>query len=392
MRRYFLLGCLVLAGCAAGSTEIKRLSPVTRTTEAPKQCLVVSVLKDSPALKAGMTVGDVVKSVNGQIPADASALSDLVAAAPQDSNFEIQKKDGSTQTVKIHLNAGHPRLGTVCDLSGWEKLGVTVAGNESVTVFDGPFAMTASGIVDKGIVFFRVRITNNSDKALEIGPPLFKASAADGAALPVLSPKDVMCYLYGDNGAHMLALRKKHKDRLDERESLAAQGEGPDDHCPGGVQGHLSSPDPKYVEANAQYVATESLWPALYQPGAVADGLIYIKEPPGLPVTLAASVEGRKLTAQMGSAVGTEKRMKRSELAAFFEARKKGDSLRLTLRKGKVFVGKFANFDADEERVWFNTPSGGMLNSTSYSIENIRYAEPLEQVPSKPAPSPNDLN
>ena len=57
-----------------------------------------------------------------------------------------------------------------------------------------------------------------------------------------------------------------------------------------------------------------------------------------------------------------------------------------------MLVEKFTSYDADEERVWFSTPSGGMLNSTSHSIEAIQYAEPLEQLPSKPAPVTGDLN
>ena len=98
-------------------------------------------------------------------------LSDMVgAAAPADSDIEVIKKDGTSSHLKIHLNATHPRLGSVCDLAGWEKPGVTAAGNESVTVFDGPFALTASGIIDKGIVFLRVRVTNNLDKPERIEP------------------------------------------------------------------------------------------------------------------------------------------------------------------------------------------------------------------------------
>jgi hypothetical protein len=139
-------------------------------------------------------------------------------------------------------------------------------------------------------------------------------------------------------------------------------------------------------------VATESLWPNTYQPGSVADGLIYLKEPSRLPVTITASVEGRTLVARLGGAVANDKRMKRSELVQFFESQKRGSPLRLTLHKGKVFVGKFSSYDPNEERVWFDTPSGGMLNSTSYSVDYIRFAEPLEQIPPKPSPSSTDLN
>jgi hypothetical protein len=84
--------------------------------------------------------------------------------------------------------------------------------------------------------------------------------------------------------------------------------------------------------------------------------------------------------------------MKASQLRKFFEAQKKGSSMRLTLKKGKVFVGRFSSYDNIEERVWFNNPSGGLLNSTSYSLESIRSAEPLEQVPTKPGPVNDHLN
>jgi len=124
----------------------------------------------------------------------------------------------------------------------------------------------------------------------------------------------------------------------------------------------------------------------------VADGLIYLKQPSRLPVTLMANVEGRTLVAKLGGAVANEKQMRHSELIQFFESQKKGSSLRLTLHKGKVFVGKFSSYDPNEERVWFDTPSGGMLNSTSYSIDYIRYAEPLEQIPPKPTQTATDQN
>src|SRR5439155_3190765 len=182
------------------------------------------------------------------------------------------------------------------------------------------------------------------------------------------------------------------QETLDAHESIPGMATGADEHCETGAKGRLSASDPQYAEANAQYLATESLWPAAYAPGTVADGLIYLKEPSILPVTLKGSVDGRSLAVELGPPKGSQIQMKHSELVRFFQAQKKGSALRLTLRKGKVFVGKFSNYDENEERVWFSTPSSGMLNSLSYSIENIRSAEPLEQVPAKPAPVSTDLN
>ncbi len=387
-----LAALLVFSGCASSAPEIKRLSPLAKVTEAPKTCRIISVIKDSPAAKAGVAVGETLQSVNGQIPENAAALPDIITAAQESSDIEVLSMDGTSRHLRVQLNKGRPRLGTVCDLTGWDKPGVTAAGNESVTVFNGPYAMTASGIIDKGVVFLRLRVSNNTDKPLDISPKIFTAFDGGGAMLPLLSPKDVMCYLYGDKGAHLLALKKKNKDTMDGYQLLPGMTQVPEDKCDVGVTGKLATSDPQYAEANAQYLAAESLWPATYQMGTVADGLIYLKEPMLLPITLKAAVDGHSLFAKLGQAKGTDKQIKTSELIHFFETQKKGAPLRLTLKKGKVFVGKFSSYDALEERVWFDTPSGGMLNSTSFSVGNVRYVEPLDQIPSKTAPSSNDLN
>ena len=131
------------------------------------------MLKDSPADKAGIVTGDVLQSVNGQSPQDASGFADIVSTAPEDSEFKILKSSGVTQTLRIQLSKGHPRLGAVCDLSGWAKPGVTVAGNESVTIFSGPYALTVSGIIDKHLVFARLRVANDSDQPLDVSPIAF---------------------------------------------------------------------------------------------------------------------------------------------------------------------------------------------------------------------------
>lgn len=383
---------LLFSACATRGPDIRRLSPMSKPTAAPKACQIISVIKESPAEKAGIRVGETLQSVNGQVPTDAAALPNIITAAQEDSDIEVAQADGASRHVRVHLNKGRPRLGTVCDLTGWEKPGVTAAGNESVTVFHGPYALTASGIIDKSIVFLRIRLSNNTDQALEVGPKIFSLFDGAGKPLTLLSPKDVMCFLYGDKGAHLLSLKKKNKETMDGYDLLPGMVTVPEDRCEVAHVGKLATSDSQYAEANAQYIASESLWPATYQMGTVADGLLYLKEPASLPVTIQASVDGRSLIVKLGQAHATDKETKQSELIRFFESQKKGVPLRLTLKKNKVFVGKFSSYDAAEERVWFDTPSGRMLNSTSFSVGFIRYAEPLDQIPSKTAPSSNDLN
>lgn len=395
MKSHFgIILVLLVTGCASRGPEIRRLSPVSKASQAaPKICQVISVIKDSPADKNGIKVGDQILSVNGQIPQDAGALPDIITAALEDSDIEVQSPGANPRHQRVTLNKGRPRLGTVCDLTGWEKPGVTAAGNESVTVFNGPYALTTSGIVDKGIIFLRVRLSNNGDKALEIGPHHFTPFDASGKTLVLLSPKEVMCYLYGDKGAHLLSLKKKRKDTMDSYEMIpGANTTSAEDRCETGVGGKLATSDAQYAEANAQYIASESLWTSTYQSGTVADGLLYIQETSSLPITLKAAIDGHSLFAKLGQAQAVDKEKSLAELIRFFESQKKGAPLRLTLKKNKVFVGKFNSYDAAEERVWFDTPSGGMLNSTSFSVGYIRYAEPLDQIPSKTAPSANDLN
>lgn len=380
-----VVGAFLVSGCATAKTDIRRLSPLAEPSQPPRQCRIVSVLQDSPAQKAGIQVEDVVQSVNGVVPTGASHVSDLIHQSPADAELAVAGPAGTVRLVKVRLNSSRPRLGAVCDLTGWRKSGVTAAGNESLTVFNGPYALTASGILDKGLVFLRVRVTNNSEKPLQVGPELFSAEDGRRTPAPVLSPKQVMCMLYGEKGAHLLALKKRRRETLDP-DTFSSLERSPEGSC-AGVMGRLTHADPQYAEANAEYVAVESLWPSAYKPGGVADGLIYLAEPVALPVTLSAAIEGHAMSVQLGAPKASQNEMRSSDLVRFFESQKKGAPLRLTLRKGRVFVGKFSSYDSIDEKVWFDTPSGGMLRSTSFPVTSIRTAEPLEQMPAKPTVS-----
>jgi len=182
-----MAGLLVLLGaCATPPSPVRRLSPVFQASQVPAQCKLASVMPDSPAQKAGLQPGDVIQKVNGAAPANASTLADLVNGSGEEMATDVLTASGTERHVTVHLNASRPRLGAVCDLTGWRKSGVTSAGNESETVFDGPYAVTTSGIIDKGLVFMRVRVTNNADKPLTVSPELFSMQDGHGAPVKVL--------------------------------------------------------------------------------------------------------------------------------------------------------------------------------------------------------------
>ena len=88
MRLRLLLLLVPLAACLQAADEVERLSPVPIVSHIPGQCQVVSVLKESSAEKAGIRPGDVLQSVNGLSPQDASGFADMVSAAPTDSEEE----------------------------------------------------------------------------------------------------------------------------------------------------------------------------------------------------------------------------------------------------------------------------------------------------------------
>ncbi len=383
--------CLAGPARARKEPEVRRLSPQAEASSLPKECRIITILRDSPAQKAGLVVGQTIHSVNGSLPADASQVNELITKSPEEASLGIAESSGTQRQVKVHLNKDRPRLGAVCDLTGWRKSGISSAGNESVTIFQGPYALTLSGILDKGLAFLRVRITNNSDHSLSVDGRLFTVADGHGNPLAVMTPLEVMCYLYGDKGAQLLRLKKRKKDTLDMDTAPREETFG-EASCAGTARGRLSGESAQYGEANAVYVAEESLWPTTLATGQTADGLIYVAEPSALPLSIKALVDGHTLSASFALPQASDKRMKQSEVIRFLEAQKRGIALRLTLKKGKVFVGKFSSWDPTEERAWFDTPSGGLLNSTSYPLTSILSVEAFEPVPAKPAPVSSEFN
>lgn len=383
-----LISAFCFAGCSTATVPIRRLSPLAETSSAPGQCRLVTVVSGLPAEKAGLREGDVIEKINGVIPQDAAAVTDLISKSPDTVTLQfLPGTTGASKTVSMTLNKSKPRLGAMCDLSGWRKSGVTAAGNESVTIYSGAYAATFSGIIDKGLVFLRVRAANNSSRESAIGPADFKAKDSTGADLRILTPHEVICYLYGDKGAHLLALKRQKVRSLDKDTAPAADAE-PEVACdPGTGKGTAAGMDLQYAEANAEYIATESLWAGPVKPGLSADGLIYLRETSSLPITLSTIWEGHRFSAQLGSPQAQTTVMAEGDLVHFFEKQTRGTAMRLTLKKGKVFVGKFASWDGENERVWFDTPASGLFNTTSYPLVAIRAAEVLEQIPAKAVPT-----
>lgn len=379
---------LLLHGCTTGTVPIRRLSPLHESAAvAPKSCVLVSIVDGSPAQKAGLREGDTILSVNGTAPTDASLVTDLIASSPDNAELSVLSAGYKTpQNVKVVLNKERPRLGAMCDLTGWHKTGVTPAGNESLTVFNGAYAATFSGIIDKGLFFVRVRLTNNSGKPIEVGPTVLSATDANGQPVSLLTPTQVMCFLYGEKGAHLLALKQKKVKTLDNDTTPGANPPA-ENLCDALMASKGKGVEAQYIEANAEYVAVESLSATKLAPGATADGLVYLYPPDALPVAFKAFLDGQSIIVRLGTPQPRDTVMKESDLVHFFEQQKKGAALRVTLKKGKVFVGKFGNWDGENERVWFDTPSGRLLNTTSFPLSSIRSAELLEQLPPKPQPA-----
>jgi hypothetical protein len=390
VRRPLLLSFVCLAACTPTThTQIKHLGPLSKNPARPAVCKLVGVMPDSPAKKAGLQAGETVESVNGTHPADAIAVSDLIQKSGPDANLKVKTAAGEERNVKVALNKEKPRLGASCDLSGWSKNSVSAAGNESITVFEGPYALTVSGILDKGLAFMRVRISNHSDHTIQVKSEMFKVHDGHQAALKVLSPAEVMYFMHGPDGVPMIKspTEKPTVNFSVDSDSIVRQASPPHKR-----KDDWSRSDELYVQANAAYLNKESLWPTLVEPGKFADGLIYFIEPKALPVTVQADVEGRTLEAIFGTPQPSGKHMTSEELVRFLESQKKGTPLRLTLSDGKVFVGRYSSYDPDNEIVWFDTPSGILLTTTSFGLKHIAYAEVMSPDQDKKQPAADPLN
>ena len=92
-------------------------------------------------------------------------------------------------------------------------MGLSPAGNESVTLFEGPYAVTLSGIVDdvKQLSLVRAHIVNHSNEPVHVGPDIFTAKDGAGKSVAVLTPAQVMCVLYGEKGERLLNQQSKRR-------------------------------------------------------------------------------------------------------------------------------------------------------------------------------------
>jgi hypothetical protein len=384
---------LALSACStAPQSMVKHLGPTPEAGVAPKICKIVGVLPNSPATKAGIHTGEVIKSVNGALPADAVAVAELIQNSGSEAALEIADAAGKSRPVKVILNKDKPRLGASCDLTGWRKNSVSAAGNESVTTFQGPFALTASAIIDKDLTFMRVRLSNHSDHPLTVAPDMFAATDGTGAAMKLLSPSEVMYFMHGEDGVPLVVPPTPANGA-----PMPVMGVPADSSVRAMARPHKSKEDwsqsdNSFVQANAKYLNKESLWPVVVAPGEFADGLIYMLEPKTLPLKVQAQVETHALAASFGVPVPSTHQMTQDELAAFFEAQKKGTPIRLTLKKGKVFVGRYASYDSINETVWFDTPTGVLLTTSSFGLRTIAYAEAVSPEPQKKQPAEEPLN
>jgi Do/DeqQ family serine protease len=82
-------------------------SPNSGLTVSDEQgVLVVKVVPDSPAAKAGIRAGDVVRKVNGQDITTADALQNLVEASKVGNNLQVElKRNGQDQSVTVQSGA-----------------------------------------------------------------------------------------------------------------------------------------------------------------------------------------------------------------------------------------------------------------------------------------------
>lgn len=371
---------LFLPACSTVSPDIKRLAPVYTPGTPPPVCRLLSVTPGSAAAQAGIRPGDEILTVNKKQPEHAAALVDLINRAPEDSALEVRSGE-ERRTVRVRLAPTAPRLGAACDLTGWTKAGVSAAGNESLTLYDGPVSLTLSGIMDnaKSLVFLRVRVTHFGADPLWVGPSAFRVSEATGQAIPVLSPEQTMCYLYGGKGVDVFSRQSRKKsgdpDTAPPTEPPAEQK--PCDGLPAVAKMGNATAD--YVEENAKYLAAESLVGRSLRNGEVADGLIYFPQPSSTPIVVKAVLGDKTFDMTFGMPQVAAVAMKEGDVSGFLEAQKKGAPLRVTLKSGKVFVGKFSSYDAIEEVLWFDTPSGSLLNTTSFPLRSVRSVEPVEK-------------
>lgn len=373
MRRTVLLPVVFLSACSPVKSQIKHLSPLSDPTNPPKTCTLVGVLPGSPAQKSGLHVGDTLQRINDKQPTDALDVVELMDRSGPQARVDVLDSSGKAHTLTIALNKDKPRLGASCGLDGWAQKGVSSAGNESLTVYSGPYVLTVSGIFDKGLAFMRVRLSNHSDHDLYVSPELFSAAGSLNSQVTRLSPAEVLFFMHGEDALPYLKVPGESTTTL----KIAADSPARHLNFQKKPKKEWSRTEEEYVQTNANYLSQESLWPQTVKPSQAAEGLIYFVEPPTQPFTVQAKVDTRILQVTFGDPQPAKEQMTQDQLIRFFGGIKKGTAVRLTLKTGKVFSGKYSSYDDLNETVWFDTPSGSLLTTSSFGLRSIAYAEAL---------------
>ncbi len=362
-RHIVWVGCLIFAGngsVSAKTPALLRLSAIEETSQLPAQCRVLFIQPYSPAQDAKLQPGHIIERINGVKPTDITQIGSLLLQSPADATIELSHASGATRMAKVHLNDKAPRLGIVCELDGWRRSGLSEAGNSALSVFDGPYALIVSGVVEEDFMFARVRIANHSDQPLTISRELLTAMDGSRKLYMPLPASDVMLRKYGAHGASLI-----HDTVGVDVSTEPVRGE----------MEKTGRANQSYEQMNADYYNKESLLPTTLQPGKMADGLVYFNKPEFFPFTITATIGNRVLHVKLDEPQPSSTLMTRRQLAEFFLAQKKNTVLRLTLKSNKVFVGKFTSFDVDNETVWFVTPAKGLLTTTSYGLSRIMNAQ-----------------
>jgi hypothetical protein len=330
----------------------------------PKSCRIVTVAVRSPAEEAGLKTGDVVKKINGVAPKDAAAVADMIQDSGPFADIDIVRH-GRPVTIRAHLRQERPRLGTLCDFTGWRKGGVTEAGNESVTDFEGPYAVTFSGVIDENMLFVRLQTENHSTRTITIAPDFVAAADAEKKPMKALSPGEAMRRMHGDLGKELFQVMQSNAAGAKDNEFTPRKKD------------LFFNPDYAGAKADADYVAHQSLTAEIVAPEGIAEGVLYYPPPKTLPITVTCHIDAYRFKARLGAPQGSKKPMSFDAIRLVLEKEKEGAPLRITLGNGRIYVGHYSKYDDVNETLWLRAGS----EKSAFPLNHVRAVQVIGELP-----------
>lgn len=187
-----LVACALTSGAIAGHAQSTTIRPLDGTLPLPPQPVIVRVVPNSPAARAGLVAGDTLWSIDGTPIASVHDLTRVLERSRGTVRARVGRWSGRGE-IPVQVEGNPPRIGAY--LPG------VVVDSEGVQIDDDARSVVASAHEWGGLTVVWVGALNRSARPLGIGPESVVIVDGHGSRLTPLSTDRAIALVYGPEAA-----------------------------------------------------------------------------------------------------------------------------------------------------------------------------------------------